>query len=241
MKKIGHILLIAIVLGMPTYGQTDGLLNRFIAEPDEAKKEQLLNQAVRLPDVGSKLLSVAMRTNDILTKWMSIRGIGMVKYQKAVPFLIDSLNHQHPYVRANAARALGEIGDRSVSSRLIQLLGHERDAGVVEQTSLALRMLGAREAVPTLERAATHPSGQTRCWVLQAIGTLGGKKEVPFLAQYLYGSNEIVNMCAAQAVEEITGEDFGFPGRSGPMSPHQGIERAREWWEKNKISFSTIK
>jgi HEAT repeat protein len=106
-----------------------------MAETDQAKKEQLLNEIVRQPDAGPTLLRVAMNANDTLTKWMSIRGIGIVKYRKAVPFLIDSLTHQHPYVRANAARALGEIKDPSASPSLIRLLGHEKDGGVIEQTT----------------------------------------------------------------------------------------------------------
>jgi HEAT repeat protein len=239
--KIGYLLLIVIVLSViPTYSRSDDLLTKFIAETEQGKKEQLLNEIVRQPDAGPTLLRVALHANDTLTKWMSIRGIGIVKYGKAVSFLIDSLTHQHPYVRANAARALGEIKDRSASPSLIRLLGHEKDGGVIEQTTLALRMLGAKEAVPTLKKVAPHPSSQTRCWVLQAIGTLGGKKDVPFLAKYLYDANDIVDMCAAQAVEEITGQDFGFPKQSGPMSLQQGIERARRWWKTSKTSFRNL-
>jgi HEAT repeat protein len=240
--KIGYSLLIVIALSAsPTYCQPNCLLTKFIAETDQAKKEQLLNELVRQPDAGPTLLRVAMHANDVLTRWMSIRGIGFVKYGSAVSFLIDSLTYQHPYVRANAARALGEIEDRSASSSLIQLLEHEKDGGVIEQTSLALRMLGAKEAVPGLKRVATHPSSQTRGWVLQAIGTLGGKKDVPFLAEYLYDANYFVGMCAAKAVEEITGQDFGFPKQSGPVNLQEGIDRARRWWETNKASFAEPK
>lgn len=96
---------------------------------------------------------------------------------------------------------------------MIRLLGHEKDGGVIEQTTLALRMLGAKEAVPTLKKVAPHPSSQTRCWVLQAIGTLGGKMDVPFLAKYLYDANDIVDMCAAQAVEELLARILVFPSR----------------------------
>jgi HEAT repeats len=239
--KIAQALLIVIVFsGMAALSQSGDLLNRFIAETDQAKKEQLLNELVCQPEAGPTLLHVAKSTNDILTKWISIRGVGMVKYAKAVPFLIDALNHQHSYVRANAARALGEIGDGSATSPLIRLLGHESDGGVIEQTSLALRWLGAKEAVPILKRVSTHPSSQTRCWVLQAIGTLGAKHDVPFLARHLYDRNDIVDMCAAQAIETITSQDFGFPKRSGVTSPQQGIENARRWWETNKAKFALV-
>jgi HEAT repeat protein len=239
--KIGCLLLIVIALSASrTYCRSDDLPAKFMAETDQAKKEQLLDELVRQPDAGPTLLRVAMQANDVLTRWMSIRGIGIVKYGRAVSFLINSLTYQHPYVRANAARALGEIRDRSASASLILLLGREKDGGVIEQTTLALRMLGAKEAVPGLKKVAPHTSSQTRCWVLQAIGTLGGKKDVPFLAKYLYDANDIVDMCAAQAVEEITGQDFGFPKKSGPMSPQHGVERARRWWETSKTSFRNL-
>ncbi len=241
--KISYFLLvfIALVAG-PLYSQNpvtsgDHLLSEFVTETDLVKKEQLLNQITRQPDVGHKLLRIATQTSDIVTKWMSIRGIGFMKYGKAVPFLTESLGHKHPHVRANAARALGEMRAQSASYRLIDLLHRENDGGVIEQTSLALRMLGAKNAVPALERVAQHPSSQTRCWVLQAIGSLGAKRDIPFLAKYLYDSNDSVDMCAAQAIEEITGEDFGFPKQSGPMSPQQGIESARQWWEAKKTRF----
>jgi len=108
--KIGYLLLIVIVLSViPTYSRSDDLLTKFIAETEQGKEEQLLNEIVRQPDAGPTLLRLAMHANDTLTKWMSIRGIGIVKYGKAVSFLIDSLTHEHPYVRANSARALGEI------------------------------------------------------------------------------------------------------------------------------------
>jgi hypothetical protein len=238
MVKISCLLLIVIALSAsPAFGRPDELLAKFIAETDPARKEQLLRELVRQPDAGPTLLRVAMSADDVLTRWMSIRGLGMVKYGKAVSFLLDSLTHQHPYVRANAARALGEINDRSASPGLIRLLEHEQEGGVIEQTSWALRMLDAKEAVPGLKRLATHPSHQTRCWVLQAIGTLGGKKDVPFLAEYLSDANHVVGMCAAKAVEEITGQDFGFPKQSGLANLQEGIERARRWWETNKASF----
>lgn len=236
-----QMLIVVIALSAtPTYCRSDDLLAKFVAEREQDKKEQLLNEVVRQPDAGPTLLLVAMHANDTLTKWMSIRGIGVVKYGKAVPFLINSLTHQHPYVRANAARALGEIKDGAALSNLIRLLGHEKDGRVIEQTALALRMLGAKEAVPVLKRVAHHPSSQTRCWVLQAIGTLGTKKDVPFLAKYLYDEDDVVDWCAAEAVEEITGQDFGFPRQSGPGSLEQGIQRARRWWETSRASFRNL-
>jgi hypothetical protein len=130
--KFAYLLLIVIVLSaIPTYGGPDDLLTKFVAEKEQGKKEQLMNELVSQPDAGPTLLRVAVHAADTLTTWMSVRGIGMVKYGKAVPFLIDSLTHQHPYVRANAARALGPVwglcaDGKYSSSRQQKQVFHER-------------------------------------------------------------------------------------------------------------------
>lgn len=243
MKTTCMLVIIALAAG-PLYSQgrlttDDRLLTEYVEERDLVKKEYLLNEIMRRPGGGYELLRIAANTTDVVTKWMSMRGMGFMKYKMAVPFLIESLGHKHPHVRGNAARALGEIGARAAASKLIELLNRENDGGVIEQTSLALRMIGAKKAVPSLKRVVAHPSSQTRCWVLQAIGHLGTEKDVPFIAKYLYDTNdsyEIVDMCAAQAIEEITSEDFGLP-EQGPASLQQGLDNARQWWEANKTRF----
>jgi hypothetical protein len=238
--KIGYSSIIIItLLGGALCSQTgvspvSQLMTDFDAETDPAKKEQLLNQVVRQPGAGPELLRAAVGSNDPMTKWMSIRGLGYVKYEKATPFLINALRDQNAFVRANAARALGELKASCASNDLIRLLKHEDNGGVIEQTSLALGMLGAKEAVPTLKSVASHPSFQTRCWILDAIAILGERGDIPFLAKHLYDSDGIVAMSAARAIEKITGEDFGLPKGSGLMSPLEGVERARRWWEANE-------
>jgi HEAT repeat protein len=182
-------------------------------------------------------LELAETTTDADTKWMAIRGIGTLKYKRAAPFLVKSLRSDHQYVRANSARALGDMKAYSAEQALKTLLRGEQDGGVIEQTSLALRMIGAREAVPVLKSKASHPSPQTRAWIFQAIGFLGSKDDVPFLAGHLYEENTAVSMSAAQAIERIVGVDFGFPKREGPSSPEEGLKNARRWWATNKLSW----
>lgn len=229
-----------VVSTLPILGpvQADGrLYSRFVAEANRVKKEQLLNEIVSQPNAGPRLLGIASRTDNMVTKWMCIRGLGQLKYQDAAPFLIKNLDHPHAYVRANAARALGEMRASSATSDLIRLLSREKHGGVIEQTVLALQWLDARDAVPAMKGVALHTSSQTCCWVLQAIGVLGARQDTPFIAQYLYSRDLSAGMCAARAIEVIAGVDFGFPPRHGPMSPHQPVERARQWWGINRARF----
>lgn len=120
---------------------------------------------------------------------------------------------------------------------LLELIKTETHGGVIEQTSLALRYLDAREAVPLLKRVADHNSVQTRIWVLDAIGELGDRTDVPFLAERLGAALPSDREAAARAIENLADVDFGFPQRQGPSNPEPAIRRARAWWEKNKTTF----
>ena len=55
------------------------------------------------------------------------------------------LRSEHHYARSNATRALGDMKAHSAEKALVALLRGEQDVGVIEQTSLALWMLGARK------------------------------------------------------------------------------------------------
>jgi len=214
------------------------LILQFHSTRDLEAKERLLNVITTdFPGPGPALLQLAQTTTDVDTRWMAIRGIGTLKYERAIPFLVESLRSEYPYVRANSARALGDMKAHAAERALVALLRGEQDGGVIEQTSLALWMLGARDAVPVLKSKALHPSGQTRMWIFQAIGYLGTKDDVPFLAAHLYQEDPLASMSAAQAIERIMGVDFGFPKHEGPSSPEEGLKNARLWWAADKSSW----
>jgi HEAT repeat protein len=227
------------------------LIEKLAAAPDYETEEQILYEITSkyASTAGPPLLSLAMRTTSNTTKLMAFRGLGEVKYRPAVPFLIESLNAKSPYVACNAAVALGEIGKGQTiaaddaqwnlaKKELIKLIGHGHDSGILEQASLALSRLKAHEAVPVLKRKMNHKSNQTRGWILQAIGSLGTEKDLPFVAEYLDGELCPGNgLDAVGAMETITGKDLGYPKRSGPCSP--SLDRAKAWWKQNKHKYQS--
>jgi hypothetical protein len=217
------------------------LVLRFQKTRDLAGKEKVLNLIVeRGGAAGPPLLRLAQTTNDNDTRWLAIRGLGMLKFAGAAPFLTESLKSDEHYVRANAARSLGELRYSPTAPALIRLLAAEPDAGVIEQTSLALRMIQAKDAVPTMKSRMSFDSLQTRCWLLDAIAALGSKSDVPFIAQYLYNSDsasEGMPLCASRALATLTGEDFGLPKTSGIFDPHAPVVNARKWWEQAQKEY----
>ncbi len=234
LKAVSVFLTFLVCIGTAVAQDLQALLSRFQSEQDHATKEMILDSITRnYPDSGSALLGIARQTNDTDTRWLAIRGIGSLRFHDATPFLKQSLNSESSYVRANAARALGEIHELSAVPALICLLKVEHDNGVIEQTTLALQMLDAKAAVPVLKNRVMNPSAQTRLWILGAIEVLDSKKDVPFFAAFLSDKEEIVAAFAARVIERFTGQDFGFPRcgpEGGPCSYGDGVKNARVWW-----------
>src|SRR5271169_3972973 len=213
-----------------------GLLSDFVSLSDRTQRELiLLKISQHYPEAGPPLLKIATETKDTETKWLAIRGIGHLKYKEAAPFLKESLHSSSNYVRANSARALGEIHDTDAIPDLIRVLAVDEDIGVLQQTCQALQMLDAKAAIPELKVRSNNLSPQTRLWMIGAIDSLGSK-DVPFFAHFLFDENESVAAYAAHAIERITKQDFGFPhcGEQGACSYGPGIENARRWWYSQK-------
>jgi hypothetical protein len=68
------------------------LISQFHSTRDLEAKERLLNVITTdFPGAGPTLLQLAQTTTDVDTRWMAIRGIGTLKYKRAMPFLVESL------------------------------------------------------------------------------------------------------------------------------------------------------
>jgi len=194
-------------------------------------------QKADIPGAASPLMEIVQKTEDPDAKWRAVRALGSLRYKGAVPLLIGCLKDPHPYVRSNAARALGDMRVAEASGPLLDLLKSETHGGVIEQTSSALRYFNVREAVPLLKQAADHESDQTRIWVIQAIGDLGSRTDVPFLAKRLYSISSFEQEAAARAIEKLADVDFGLPRPDRPQDITEfpaAIERARTWWEEQQ-------
>jgi HEAT repeat protein len=127
----------------------------------------------------------------------------------------------------------------SAAPHLIRILKAEQDSGVIEQTALALEMLGAKAAVPVLKDRTTNPSPQTRMWILGAIEVLDSKKDVTFFAAFLSDKDQNVAALAAHFIERSTGQDFGFPRYGpGPYSYGDGVTNAQSWWNTHKQEWN---
>ncbi len=194
---------------------------------------------INVDSAGQSALEIVRTTMDPEVKWRAIRVLGALRYEPSVPELVYALGHYSPPVRANAARALGDMGAKGAVDSLVALLDGEADGGVIQQTSLALQLLAAKDAVPALRAAANHRDPQTRGWVLAAVGELGGRRDAAFLAAFLDDPDLGVQSSAAEALQQLTGVKFGLPegGLSDASAP---VDRAKAWWAAHKKAFPDL-
>jgi HEAT repeat protein len=213
---------------------TASLLLQFDNQHDLAVKERLLRTLTGDDKAaGPALLQLAESTANTDTRWMAMRGMATLHYVACAAFLEASLKDSDSLVRANAARALGDLRISDASDRLLAMFAAEQDPGAIQQASLALRMLNIKAAAPYLREKIPAFTGQTRGWLIQALGTLGSvAADVPLIAGYL---DEMMSATAATwAIQELVGVSFGPQtlGLSGYPTPQ--IVAARAWWKSHK-------
>jgi HEAT repeats len=211
------------------------LYARFDNEHDLARKERLLGQITddRL-SAGTTLLHLAEHTKNSDTRWIAMRGMATVHCEACAGFLEVSLRDPDAAVRANAARALGDLRVTASGPKIQAMFAAEKDPGAIEQASLALHMLDVRAAAPYIRIKIPKYTWQTRAWLLQTLGALGSSTDVPLIAGYLSSSDMASAMAATAALEELTGISFG-PHPNGPFGyPPPDMLAAREWWKSHE-------
>jgi hypothetical protein len=238
MLRIGIVAGLITVLPLTMVQAQTAPLASFDNEHDYPAKERLLNAlANQYPDAGPALLRLAQSTQNTDTRWMAMRGMATLHYTAAAPFLEASLKDSDALVRANAARAIFDLRIADASPQLLAMFAAEKDPGAIQQASLALSGLGIKAALPSIREKIPIYTGQTRGWLLQALGRLGNADDVPFVAAYLENQNDTPGeFPATGALQDLTGVNFGYP-RTGLSYPSPEMLKARAWWNAHKDAW----
>jgi hypothetical protein len=214
------------------------LLLRFDREHDPAQKEHLLRTVTDQDrGAGPALLRLARSTRNWDTRWMAMRGMATLHYTACAPFLKASLKDSDSAIRANAARALGDLRIRNAAAPLLAMFAAEQEPGAVQQASLALHLLDIKAAAPYIRDKLPRFTGQTRSWLIQALGALGGDRDAPLIAGYLDFSDIASAMdaeAATYALEELAGVSFGPHAMGATTLPPPETLVARAWWASHK-------
>jgi HEAT repeat protein len=148
-------------------------------------------------------LTEAMRGTNIVLCRLAAKALSQIG-REALPALIAHLRHRDPFVRGEAALALGWIGPAAASAvpALMDALRPTR------ASAWRIAPLPAAEtpATPITPPQVTPSADETsRSYAAQALGRIGpaAASAVPALTQALTDTNEQVRQAAEQALRQI--------------------------------------
>lgn len=105
-----------------------------------------------------------------------------------------------PLVRAVASDALRELNDLDSVPLAVELVANETDREIVAGCLRILKQLGHREHVPTVRHMAASRDPVIRATAVSALGSLGGKPEIPLLQEKLDDPSFWVSLEAARGL-----------------------------------------
>jgi serine/threonine protein kinase len=151
-------------------------------DPTQLLKDE--NEAIRLDAVRTlefshdpralTALVEALRDPSLKVKAGAVQAIVKLGEQAtgpAIRLLNDAIDEGDNLTARYAAKALGLIGDRSISSVLVELLKSE-DKFVACESALALGRLAESKAVPDLMALVEEPNGNVRFAAAEALGQI---------------------------------------------------------------------
>lgn len=129
----------------------------------------------------NELASQALTSDDPLTRKHAIYLLGMIRNPAYIEIFIQALRDPEKAVRAQATRALADIGE-AASERLITFLG-DLDWKVRYRAAEALGMMKENRAVRSLIKLLSDDKDHVRYSAVKALGEIGAKESLEYLIQ----------------------------------------------------------
>ncbi|MCK4647896.1 HEAT repeat domain-containing protein [bacterium] len=119
--------------------------------------------------------------------------------------------------KADAATALGIIGDSRAVEPLIEFLKYSKRDHLRSEIAEALGRIGDKKATPALIETLLNDSyHHTRCAAARALGIIGDKRAIPALEKALKDEYYYTRWRAAEALKKLTGKDYTYEGKKSP-------------------------
>ncbi len=186
-------------------GKSERSVDALIAALQDPNHIVRWNAALALGEAGDERVTLPLleiledESKDVreMAEWALVELSG-----KIVPSLIEILT-QHPdwWIRREAARILGLIGDERATEPLLQALS-DRSERIRENVAEALGRIGRPRAIKGLIHALQDDYGQTRQNAMEALIKIG-TDAVETLIKALKSRNKIIRMNVCQVLGAI--------------------------------------
>lgn len=155
------LFLFLFVLSGNASGQTnfDDLRNKVAVGSAEEKRNALFEIRSMRAQEASRLAIPALTDNSEMVRATAVSSVVFLPSGEAVKLLLPLLNDASPFVRRETATALGETGNASAESALIQDLQKEKVVENRSAAAMALGKIGGASAIePLLMILKSKPS-----------------------------------------------------------------------------------
>lgn len=135
---------------------------------------------------GEALLQAMKKSQDVDLRGYLAIAMGMINYATAVDYLTAVLEAADnlPFLKEQTAIALGLMGTRQVTGKLLMSLEEGKSAYVQSSVTKALGYIGDRETIGPLVKFLSDKGQQdlTRAFSCVALGSIGDDKDIPVLS-----------------------------------------------------------
>ncbi len=161
----------------------------------DGKDLRKMRRAVRALKERARFPCLEAALRDPRVSWTAKRDITEILYNacwpEAAPVLIEQLRSEDPDVRANAAEALGAIGDASAGPALLELLEDRGEPTFVRDTAaMSLGLVGYHPAWKALCKHLGDPERTVRYCSAKALSFLKEPLSREYLKEALGRENE---------------------------------------------------
>ncbi|MHC4550426.1 MAG: HEAT repeat domain-containing protein [Planctomycetota bacterium] len=177
------------------------------------------------PEVLAYLRGTGYSKAGRIGKATLLRVFGETKHGAATPLLREALADSFWLTKANAARALAQLGDNESIPKLAQMAAGEPKPKVRMAAMDALAKFGkeAEQTLPLWERNLMHRAWQVKIATCDAFRAIGSTAAVETLIGRIDSEGGRVHDAIKRTLEALTG-----------MAQDWNREQWRKWWEKAK-------
>lgn len=136
----------------PGWAQIETRLVQSLSGNSEQKRDALFEIRNLETERASRLAVSALSDSDEIVRATAAASVVFLPPSEAVQILLPLLNDKKPFVRREAAYALGRVGDRWATNRLLSTLEKDRDLEVRAAAAIALGSIGDPFALDALVR-----------------------------------------------------------------------------------------
>ena len=156
---------------------------------------------------GEAMLTALKKHNDEKLRGYLAIALGMVNYTPSIEYLLGVLDHSEncPLLRQQTAIALGLMGNREVSRRLVKSFQDDVSGFVQASATQALGYIGDRKAIRLLTDMLDDSRVKflTRGFVCVALGNIGEDEPIPVLAHFFRDLNWMAGTASIMELHRI--------------------------------------